>query len=223
MNKEQAINYLGYLKIIGFSENQINEIVKALEQEPCEDLCKSCDTKGCLFQSGIKRKKCDFYTHEKESCEDWHDVPSDEMTLGQARQAVKDLRKFVMDNHILSKLQPCEENMEDLISRKAVLNLTKELRFNSVKGMEDYCYRCIDPNEVEDLPPIQPKAKVGKWIVDQDAFSEINGYILKCHCSECNHKKEFYDHKSITTPTLKNVSYIYNYCPSCGAKMEVEE
>lgn len=24
---------------------------------------------------------------------DWHDVPSDEMTLEQARQAVKDLRK----------------------------------------------------------------------------------------------------------------------------------
>jgi ribosomal protein S27E len=76
---------------------------------------------------------------------------------------------------------------------------------------------------INELPPIQPKAKVGKWIVDQDAFSEINGYILKCHCSECNHKKEFYDHKSITTPTLKNVSYIYNYCPDCGAKMEVEE
>ena len=37
MTKEQAINYLKYLKIIGFSENQINEIVKALEQQPILD------------------------------------------------------------------------------------------------------------------------------------------------------------------------------------------
>lgn len=35
------------------------------EQEPCTDLCKSCNTKGCIFQSGIKREKCDFYTSEK--------------------------------------------------------------------------------------------------------------------------------------------------------------
>lgn len=35
------------------------------EQEPCADLCKSCDTKGCIFQSGIKREKCDFYTSKK--------------------------------------------------------------------------------------------------------------------------------------------------------------
>jgi hypothetical protein len=30
---------------------------------------------------------------EQEHCEDWYDVPSDEMTLEQARQAVKNLRK----------------------------------------------------------------------------------------------------------------------------------
>ena len=30
---------------------------------------------------------------EQEPCEDWYDVSSDEMTLKQARQAVKDLRK----------------------------------------------------------------------------------------------------------------------------------
>ena len=30
---------------------------------------------------------------EQGSCEDWYDIPSEEMTLEQARQAVKDLRK----------------------------------------------------------------------------------------------------------------------------------
>jgi len=32
-------------------------------------------------------------TLEQEPCENWHDVPCAEMTLEQARQAVKDLRK----------------------------------------------------------------------------------------------------------------------------------
>ena len=32
---------------------------------------------------------------EQQPCEDWYDVPSDELTLEQARQAVKDLRKKV--------------------------------------------------------------------------------------------------------------------------------
>ncbi len=31
---------------------------------------------------------------QQEPCKDWYDVPSDEMTLEQARQAVRDLRKM---------------------------------------------------------------------------------------------------------------------------------
>lgn len=30
------------------------------------DLCKSCNTKGCIFQSGIVRSHCDFYKAESE-------------------------------------------------------------------------------------------------------------------------------------------------------------
>jgi DNA-directed RNA polymerase subunit RPC12/RpoP len=35
---------------------------------------------------------------EQEPCEDWYDVPSNEMTLEQARQAVKDLRKKLVEH-----------------------------------------------------------------------------------------------------------------------------
>lgn len=47
---------------------------------------------------------------EQDPCEDWYDVPSDEMTLEQARQAVKDLRK---------KLAKCleQESCDDAVSR----------------------------------------------------------------------------------------------------------
>lgn len=35
---------------------------------------------------------------EQEPCEDWYEVPSDEMTLEQARQAVKDLREKLAEH-----------------------------------------------------------------------------------------------------------------------------
>lgn len=35
----------------------------------CTDLCKSCNTKGCIFQSGIVRSHCDFYKTESKEQE----------------------------------------------------------------------------------------------------------------------------------------------------------
>lgn len=52
---------------------------------------------------------------------------------------------------------------------------------------------------LEELPPIQPKAKVGHWIKVVESY-------LPYMCSECG-KSEF--RKS-------------NYCPNCGAEMEVK-
>lgn len=43
----------------------IESLKEYFDSKPCDDLCKSCDTKGCIFQSGIKREKCDFYTPKK--------------------------------------------------------------------------------------------------------------------------------------------------------------
>ena len=44
---------------------------------------------------------------DQETCKDWHDVPSDEMTLEQARQAVKDLRKKLAEDLINQKATTC--------------------------------------------------------------------------------------------------------------------
>lgn len=52
------------------SHEEALELSRMLEQQPCEDLCKTCDTKGCIFQFGIKRKKCDFYTPKKRGMSD---------------------------------------------------------------------------------------------------------------------------------------------------------
>lgn len=70
---------------------------------------------------------------EQEPCEDWHGVPSDEMTLKQARQAVKDLRKMLPGY--------LEQNpYEDAISRRAVidaLNKTSGIRGDALKALYD--------------------------------------------------------------------------------------
>ena len=87
-------------------------------------------------------------------------------------------------------LEPCD----DAISRQAVLNLTKELRFNSVKGMEDYCYRCIDPDEVEELPPITPtssKMEQVEWISVKDRMPKDGEWVL------CQLDDEFYDENTM--------------------------
>jgi hypothetical protein len=74
---------------------------------------------------------------EQELNEDWHDTPSGEMTLEQARQAVRELRKYVMDKS------------KDMINRQTV----KE-------QMIKYGFHASDMTVtefVEDLPPVNPQ------------------------------------------------------------------
>ena len=198
---------------------------------------------------------------KQEPSEDWHDVPSYEMTLGQARQAVRDLRKFVMDNHILPKLQSCE----DLIDRAEAMMEIMMFAGNVKSDEEDVCIKVSDAVELlrelppvtptsskmeqvedaiskaeviklldkhtnddgtlddditcilEELPPIQPRAKVGKWIRWYEEITQkgnLGGVIVHiphCKCSECNKEYDSYS------------SQFMNYCPNCGAKMESED
>lgn len=108
-------------------------------------------------------------TLEQESCEDWHDIPSGEMTLEQARQAVRELRKYAMDNHILPK-------SEDAVSRQAVLDIDfHKLIHTTTKPAE------IIRQKIKDLPPVTPQPNTGYWI-DADGDNAICG----C-CNRLNH------------------------------------
>ena len=60
--------------------------------------------------------------------------------------------------------------------------------------------------------------KVGKWIITK----EYNGYetiIKDCKCQFCNEKALL--KKSYSMDGQSIVLYPSNYCPSCGAKLEV--
>lgn len=103
------------------------------------------------------------------------------------------------------EVEPCE----DAISRKAVLDI---IRFEdkwltdtkSNNANTDIAFSGIK-SKVTELPPIQPKAKVGHWI---DKFGG------EYRCSYCR------EIISIDTEIEFPNGITYKYCPNCGAKMQ---
>lgn len=57
--------------------------------------------------------------------------------------------------------------------------------------------------QIKELPPAEPK--MGKWIYKNDLITVPGGYW---ECSECKEGRLLYE---------------ANFCPNCGAKMEVTE
>ena len=60
--------------------------------------------------------------------------------------------------------------MDDLISRQAVLDLAKDLKFDN-----GYRHRCIDPDNVRELPSVIPAFT---WIPISEMCPKKNGYYL---------------------------------------------
>ena len=67
----------------------------------------------------------EFPTQRQEPCDDWYDVPSDEMTLEQARQAVKDLRKKLVE-YLEQESTTKNDLTVDCISRKSIKQKLQE-------------------------------------------------------------------------------------------------
>ena len=101
--------------------------------------------------------------------------------------------------------QPCE----DCISRENLLNSIEEpmnwtdseAEIQEQKDYENFVAL------VKSMPPVTPQPKLGHWIAGVDRWGDIVTTVNGYRCSECcafNADKD-------------------NYCPNCGAKMEVEE
>ena len=93
-----------------------------------------------------------------------------------------------------------EQPSEDCISRQAVIRLVEQ--YPNIIG--NRCNGLIA--DIKHLPPVTPQPKIGHW-------RHYEGMLM---CSEC--KAEFYD--DIMEYCGDDVP---KCCPSCGAKMEVEE
>ena len=87
-----------------------------------------------------------------------------------------------------------QESCTDAISRQAVLNLAK---FDGRDGLGSI----IHAFDVEQLPSVNSAEKVGHWIKKEH---EICFTCNRCWVTNASGTK-------------------YNYCPNCGAKMEVKK
>lgn len=105
----------------------------------------------------------------------------------------------------LKELKAYKEQGGDAISRQAAVNAIYDLCGENVSLKEnpfrDNPHMDAVVDELENLPSVTPQPKLGRWI-----DSHIPESML-CECSECGFTCD---------------AYSFNYCPNCGAKMEVK-
>lgn len=102
------------------------------------------------------------------------------------------------------EIEPCE----DCISREAVI---KHICESKECYKDDWCKgrlykRCYDLQWVYALPSVTPQPKTGHWIEHPHEWGD-NWQYSKYECSVCHNWALSDD----------------DFCPNCGAKMEVEE
>ena len=95
---------------------------------------------------------------------------------------------------------------DDLISRQAAIDFIKDHSY-PVRYDETSIEQGIPLTEIEqalnEIPTVQPEQKIGQWIDTREQYGEFEFMCSNCELLCCtNH---------------------YNYCPKCGAKMEVKE
>lgn len=157
---------------------------------------------------------------------EWMDVPSDDMDLDQARQAVRELRKKVIElsNHhetvteFADRCRECgakygkllkQQPYEDAISRQAAIDAIWD-------GINMDIYTREVKECLEALPSVTPQQKIGRWIHREDMDYLDKNKVVHNHfmCQDCGFIHDFIDGHTAQ----------YKYCPHCGAKMlEVEE
>lgn len=183
MTNEEAKSCIGTIEMLQRLAYNIHGVMDVVDADNCKKIIKAL---------------------EQQPCDDWHDVPSDEMTLNQARQAVKDLRKKLAE---YLEQQPCE----DCISREQAIRITEqgqiqgyEWQFKKLCALPSVTPKGVTITDFADRCRECGKQKVGKWIDTGIGREEFYGEMFVC--SECN-----------------SMSYYENYCPNCGAKMAESE
>lgn len=133
------------------------------------------------------------------------------------QEAIKALQEFALNYGLNDKMidafgkairaleeQPCN----DCISREALLakidaerKYLLDLKMDGAEHIVVHHARRI----IEDMPPVIPQPKVWKWTKTYEPNDAEPFILWKCEC--CGLPERIKTH----------------YCPSCGARMEVEE
>ena len=97
--------------------------------------------------------------------------------------------------------------MKDIIYRQDAIKELESEKDKKAKGDIAVFYNKIIENDIEKLrklPSAQPEQKRGKWI------DYANSH---CECSVCHTEWSYF----------QNEVECFEFCPNCGAKMEVSE
>lgn len=180
---------------------------------------------------------------EQQPCEDWHDVPSDEMTLEQARQAVKDLRKKLAD-HL--EQEPCEDTISRQVAIDALSHMMDTDGFRDgwavSRANVDCMLRSLPSAQLEKCTEERTKTHACDCISRQAVLDTIDSYMshhmglldLKLFVTELPSVQpqpkighwEWVQYDS--NPNIGNwhcseckaiVLHMPEWCPMCGAKM----
>jgi hypothetical protein len=176
--------------------------IQALEQETCKTLSRiEYGTDGNLYELSISGGTNKVV--EQEPCEDEYiKVPKKALkyrTAGMVAYNAEWLKNhFDIERAIICGAQePCE----DAISRQSAIDVIESwLKCSDYNEAERHIMRAMQ-SVLYDLPPVTPAEKVGHWKPYDGSWYE---------CSECGAIREA-------------VGFFENYCPNCGAKMEVED
>ena len=131
-------------------------------------------------------------------CEDDKEVP-----MSDKDKLLLEVNKAICNNLKALEQEPCE----DCISRQAVNKLVDELA-RAISDEKCHIQRGRNygriMHDILELPSVEPERKTGKW-------KHMVGWW---ECNQC--------HAEYTGMPTCMGKVIYEYCPMCGAKMEVE-
>lgn len=127
---------------------------------------------------------------------------ADELTLCSTGKKFEGTEVFIVDDvyeeiaENLPSVNPHPIECGDAISRQAVLEV--QAKYAEYVGTTKFWQMRDD---IKALPPVTPQQRTGRWV------KEGQGGRYKWMCSNCGtHHRALYD-----------------YCPSCGTRMEVKE
>jgi hypothetical protein len=178
MTRQEVIERLKSIKSLVDKYDDVmalREAIKALERAPMFiakpdgtiEQIKNCD--DCLYKREWEKigkliKVVLEKQTEQEPCGDWYDVPSDEMTIEQARQAVKDLRK---------KLAECLEQ-EPKTGHWEWVQYDYNPKLGNWHCSECRCVvvKCVDKNEKGCIPLYKYCPQCGTKMIEPKTESE---------------------------------------------------